>query len=417
MDKLSAYKNQPINSLPRSVSKSSNMYFLEFALIVFFFFYYLLPAFNALIEFTMVLFLGIGYLAYIFIRESFWRTQIIVFLCIVFGISVLFLLLTDTASITAGVSNMGLKRIFSKAFQFFTMFFPVCLCVRIYTKASEKQKKVLFWIMVILFSFVTINTFIELMTNASASRNWEEFAQQSENNVGTYSFIYAVPMLITALTSRLFLQRGPKNILVVGIIVFLFLFLVSAQYTLALLISVVGVALQISANMKTTAGKILLWMVFAGLLFLMPTALEMLSEVVESEDMSVRLAELASFFGSGDASGYNLNGRFDLYGKSIKAFLNSPIIGNRRLSFDGHATLLTVPADIGIAGFLGLWFMIFKSKKYVSIIMKDRKRQFTPIVICLILMGLTNPIHSAAPALFAAWLIAPMVVKIGDNNG
>ena len=268
-----------------------------------------------------------------------------------------------------------------------------------------------------MFSIVIVNTFTELMTNDTASRDWTEFSTQSENNIGTYSFVYIVPMLITALVSLFYTQKGFKKLLVVAVIVFLFVFLLSAQYTLAILISVIGMALQLSANMKTSAGKMLLWLLFIGLLFLMPTAFEMLAESIESEQISIRFKELAAFFGGGDASGYNLNGRLELYLKAVVAFVNSPIIGNRTLKFDGHATLLTVPADIGAFGLVGLWLLMLKSYKYVSALMGERKRHFTPVFVCLLIMGFTNPIHAAATALFGTWLMAPMIIMIGDNNG
>ena len=410
-------KKKDATPIPTTVSKANNLYFLEFFVILFFFAYYLLPAVNSAVPFMVALTLSIAYTLYLFVREPDWRTTIAGFLLICASISLLFYFLTETGTISTSVSNYTIKRLASKMYQFMMMFFPACLFVRIYTKASATQKRILYWAAIIMFSIVIVNTFTELMTNDTASRDWTEFSTQSENNIGTYSFVYIVPMLITALVSLFYTQKGFKKILVVGVIAFLFAFLLSAQYTLAILISVIGMALQLSANMKTSAGKMLLWLLFIGLLFLMPTAFEMLAESIESEQISIRFKELAAFFGGGDASGYNLNGRLELYLKAVVAFVNSPIIGNRTLKFDGHATLLTVPADIGAFGLVGLWLLMLKSYKYVSALMGERKRHFTPVFVCLLIMGFTNPIHAAATALFGTWLMAPMIIMIGDNNG
>ncbi len=411
-------KRTDISPIPKSVSKSNNLYFLEFFLILFYFAYFLLPAVNSAVPFMAALFIGLAYVAYIFIREPEWQITIAGFIIIVFGISLLFYFLTDSLTISVSVSNYTLKRIASKMNQFFMMFFPACLFVRIYTKASKTQKRILYWAAIIMFSVVIANTFVELMTNDTASRDWTEFASQSENNIGTYSFVYIVPMLVTAIAGSMYLQKGiGRKLIAILSIIALFIFLLSAQYTLAILISAIGIALQMSVNMKTAATKTLLWILFISLLFVMPMIFEVLAETIESEQISIRFRELAAFFGGGDASGYNLNGRFELYWKSIQAFFQSPILGNRKLGFDGHATLLTVPADIGIVGLLGLWALILKSKKYISALMGERKKQFTPVFICLIIMGFTNPIHAAATALFGAWLMAPMIIKIGDNNG
>ena len=409
-------KKKDVTPIPRTVSKAGNLYFLELFVILFFFAYYLLPAVNSAVSFMAALILAIAYTVYIFIREPEWRATLAGFLLVALSISFLFYFLTETKTISIDVSNYALKRIASKMYQYVMMFFPACLFVRIYTKASTTQKKILYWAAVIMFSIVVVNTFVELMTNETASRDWTEFSTQSENNIGTYSFVYLVPMLVTALVSLLYTQKGFKKLLVVGVIAFLFIFLLSAQYTLAILISVIGMALQLSANIKTSAGKALLWMLFIGLLFLLPSTLELLAESIESEQISIRFKELAAFFGGGDASGYNLNGRFELYWKSIEAFLKSPIIGNRQLSFDGHATLLTVPADIGIFGLFGIWILLFKSKKYVSAAMGERSRLFNPVFVCLIIMGFTNPIHSAITALFGTWMLAPMIIKTGEEN-
>ncbi len=399
------------------VNKTQNMFIFEIIIVLFFFAYSLLPVVSSAISFMGPLFLGIGYLAFIFIREPKWRQQILVFLLAVVTISVMYYILTDTTTISSSVSNYGLKRIFSKINQYFMTFFPACLFVRIYTKANYKQRRFLYFAAIVMFAIVMVNTFTELLVNDRASKNWSEFAEQSENNVGTYSFVYAVPMVITALTSLLYTLRGlGKKMIIIGIIAFLFTFLLAAQYTLALLISIIGIALQISANIKSATFKILLWLLFASILFLMPAILETMANAVQSEQIATRLKELSAFFGSGDVSGYNLSGRMELYWKAILAFLKSPIIGNRRLSFNPHATLLGVPADIGILGIYLLIMLIVKSKKYVSQLMGDRAKQFAPVVWCVVFMGLTNPIHSAFTALFATWLLAPMIIMIGDKN-
>lgn len=417
MNNTNAIRMQRADNSLLQVNKTQNMFIFEIIIVIFFFAYYLLPAVSSAISFMSALFLGLGYLAFIFIREPKWRRQIFVFLIAVVTISVMYYMLTDTSTISSSVSNYGLKSVLSKINQYFMMFFPACLLIRIYTKASYKQRRFLYLVAMVMFTVVMVNTFTELLINDRASKDWSEFATQNENNVGTYSFVYAIPMLITALTSLLYTLKGiGKKIIIVGIIVFLFVFLLAAQYTLALLMSILGIALQISANIKSATFKILLWLFFASILFIMPMILEAMANAIESEQIATRLKELSAFFGSGDASGYNLNGRLELYWKAILAFFKSPIIGNRRLGFDPHATLLSVPADIGVLGISLLIMLIVKSKKYVSQIMGNRTKQFVPVVWCLIFMGLTNPIHNAFTALFATWLLAPMIINIGRGG-
>lgn len=411
--------SQAINNSVPFVDSAENrkMNFLEYFVILFYAAYYLLPAVSARVTYMIPLFLGLAYLAFLFLYEPNWRMPIIVFLFTVVMISFLFFTLTETSTISTSVSNYTLKRITSKMYQFFMMFFPAYMFARVYTTASQKQKRFFFTVIFIMFAIVVVNTFIELMTNNSASKNWSEFAEQNENNVGTYSFVYAVPMVITALVSLLYSMRGAgKRLVVLGIIAFMLAFLLSAQYTLALLIAIIGIALQISTNIKSIAVKLLLWLVFIGALFLLPTVLDLLANTIKSQQIATRFKELASFFGSGDASGYNLNGRLELYGKSIEAFIKSPILGNRKLNFDGHATLLTVPADIGISGLIGLVVLFKSAKKYVSLAMGNKAKKFVPTFLCLLIMGFTNPIHAASTALYGTWMMAPIIVMLGDKE-
>lgn len=417
MNNTNAIRTQKADNSLLQVNQTQKMFIFEIILVLFFFVYSLLPVMSSIMSFMLPLFVGIGYLAILFVLEPKWRQQILVFIAAVGIIAVMYYILTDSIIVSSTASNYGVKVIMTTLNQYFMTFFPALLFVRIYTKASYTQRRFLYLVAMVMFAIVMINTFTELLTNDRATKDWSEFSTQSENNVGTYSFVYAVPMVVTALTSLLFTLKGiGKKIIIVGIIIFLFVFLLAAQYTLALLISIIGIALQLSANIKSATYKLLLWLAFASVLFLMPIILEFMSESIESEQISTRLKELAAFFGSGDASGYNLNGRMELYWKSIVAFFKSPIIGNRRLGFNPHATLLGVPADIGAFGLYLLVMLIVKSKKYISQLMGDRAKQFTPVVWCVVIMGLTNPIHSAFTALFATWLLAPMIIKIGDKN-
>ena len=163
-------KKKDAAPIPTTVSKAGNLYFLEFFVILFFFAYYLLPAVNSAVPFMVALTLSIAYTLYLFVREPDWRTTIAGFLLVCASISLLFYFLTETGTISTSVSNYTIKRLASKMYQFMMMFFPACLFVRIYTKASATQKRILYWAAIIMFSIVIVNTFTELMTNTKLFR-------------------------------------------------------------------------------------------------------------------------------------------------------------------------------------------------------------------------------------------------------
>ena len=137
-----------------------------------------------------------------------------------------------------------------------------------------------------------------------------------------------------------------------------------------------------------------------------------ISSNVKSAQISLRFRELANFFSSGDASGYNLEGRLTLYWETIKAFFASPLYGNRTLNFDGHATFLTILSDTGILGGIPFYILYFMTKKKIETIIEDTTRLFTIPFLMLVIMGLTNPIHAAYPVGFAIWFIAPLILSI-----
>jgi len=381
--------------------------------------YYLLPVISVRIPLVIALAIALIYVAYLYVQYQKASRYYLLVVGSALIISIFYLFLTNTATITQDVSNYELKRLFSKFNQVFMAFFPVMLFLRMQTKATTKQKRIICWTAIVLFAYVLINTLLELLVNADATRNWSDFSEQSENNVGTYAFVYVVPIILSCIPYLFVRFKRPLfRFLIVASAMLLFLFLFLAQYTLALLIGIIGLFIQINIVIKDKKLKTVLWLCLLLIVFSLPVTLELLANVVPSGQMAIRLKELASFFGNGDSSGYNLNGRLSLYMQSIKAFFNSPILGNRKLDFDGHATFLTVPADIGIFGAFFFFALYHLAKKQIKQHCENYK-YFLPAFICLVLMGLTNPIHSAFPLMFAVWFIIPLIIicaKKEDEN-
>ena len=416
-----AFTNQYVETAGRSNSNNKRLSVIELLFFTVLDLYYLLPSFNVSISFLVVLLACVGYTALLCVLDS----KKMEFYILLFGmsivISVMYYFLTDTSTINAGVSNYALKRLISKFQQVFMSFFPLLIFYRMATRASKKQKIFLLLVMVGVFFYVLINTTIELAVNENATRSWGEFDEQSEKNVGTYAYVYAVPIILSFLPYLSSTVRGKNSgyrILIIAIEVFLFGFLLFAQYTLALLISIIVLTMQILSNIKDGTNKVLLWGAVLLSLLLLPTILSFLATNVPSKQMATRLREIASFFSTGNANSDNLGGRLDLYWGTIKAFFRSPILGNRRLAFDGHSTFLTVPADIGIMGgacFISIYALAKKS--IGEIFTKNQALIFKPAFFGLILMGLTNPIHSADPLAATVWLFVPlMIIVFGEKK-
>ena len=389
---------------------------IDLVAVIFFSAYYILPSVNGSMNRFLVLFVGIAYFGYVLFKD---RKIGISFISIFAAVTILafaFLILTDTKTISESASNRLLKIFMSKFSQYFFMYLPGLLLIRTLKTATREQKKLLLVILVALFAVVLYNTFLEILNNPDAIRHWEEFADMEDENIGNYYFVYSVPIVIVGISVCMAKLKGFRKLICLGMIAVLFLFLLQASYTLAILIAILGFALQIFLSFKSPVTKILFVIVAVIAAFFIPDLLLFIANNAASNNMSVRFMELYSFFTSGDSSGYNLNGRLTLYGMSIQAFFNSPIVGNRSLNFDGHATFLTVLADTGIIGGIPFYYLLFSMNKRMKALLNENAINFLPAFFCLLLMGFSNPIHNSLPLAFAVWFIVPLIINTLINK-
>ena len=398
--------------------KQNKLPLAEFLLYVFFIYYYIMPsAFN---DVPLIISLGIGflYVTYVlFFTHTNKRVSEIImsFLgCIIF-VTFCYYLLTETKTIDTSVSNYDLKRFLSKFQQLFFTFLPVLFTYRVLKHGDKKQTKILLTISALFILYVVFKTFNELSANDSATRVWTDFSSLSAKNIGTYNFVYAVSVSIPVAFALFLNTNKPKE--KTGLFIYVaigFVFLIMASYTLSLLISAILCYLALFLNTKTKFIKSVALIITPLILILLPTLLDFTATyIVPRESMAKRITEVSKYF-SGEAMGYNLNGRITLYRDTLKAFFQSPIIGNSSLHFDGHATFLTVLSDIGLLGSVPFYWLYFSSHKKIGNILgvKSQKRCFLIAFLSVFLTGCVNPIHSALPLPMVAWFIVPLATKI-----
>lgn len=387
---------------------------IDIIVIIMFAAYYILPSVSSKYTFMVPLLLGIVYIAFIVILDSMKiSTVIIKYTLLIVFIALVYMLFTDASSIAQDVTNRGAKRFISKFYQIFMMFFPILLLNRAEKNFTLKQKKFVLLVSLFLYGYVMLTTAKELTLNPNITRSWSEFSESSTNNIGNYYFVYAIPILIVLCTMfALRIEIIGLKIVMIALIVFQIYFLFIAQYTLSVIIGLLGIGFVLFLNAKKQTSRYFMICIFVFLIILLPSILHFAVAYVPSEQMAVRLNELYNFIVGEDVIGYNLNGRLTLYIDSIKAFLSSPIWGNQSLSFDGHATFLTVLSDTGILGGIPFYYLYFSSNNRVKRIICDNKRQFLPVFIMLLTMGFTNPIHTALPLMYATWFLAPLIISV-----
>ncbi len=390
---------------------------LEIITVIFFSVYYILPSMRSSVNFMLPLILAIFYIGYLWLKDvEVSRSFAGVFVCVVI-VAAAYTLLTDTKTISGEISGAGVKQLISKINQYLLMYLPALFFVRINKTADEKQKKTLLAVMSVLIIYVIFETLRELEIDSNAIRQWEQFTDLEDSNIGNYYFVYSIPIIIAIFAVCIQKFKVSRKVLCLAVITFLFYFLIKAQYTLAILIAMLGIVLQIFFSIKNVAAKIIFLVAATVGMFFVSSFFLFVADNISSEQISVRFRELYEFFGSGSTDGYNLNGRLTLYRKTIIAFFKSPIWGTRSLGFDGHATYLTVLSDTGIIGSIPFYYMLVAAKKNVKTYLGDAAKMFTVAFFCYVCMGLTNPIHSSMPLSWAVWFIAPLAIDTFFNRG
>ena len=326
------------------------------------------------------------------------------------AIAVLFYLLGDAR---------GLVDIIAKLSDYLSSCFPALLLAWFYPRSTRKQRWIIVTVAFVLYFFVLNTTYQELQIDERATRSLQDDLERREENVGTYDFTYASGVLIPFLgicfvSSK---EKWKKALFLIGIVI-MFSLMLSFQYTIALLGAVIGlITIPILRIKKKVYG---IFYVLGAILFLwiLPSILSWLSEIVTSEDIAVRLIEMIDFLKEGDLSTANLGGRLEIYGKAIMAFLTHPFTGNRVLTFDSHSTILAVFARLGIWGGIIYISMLVKMKKQTDSVLKVKKEvwKFLPIFVYLIFMALTNPIHSAPTTGVMVWFVTPLAVSLLEQE-
>ncbi len=387
----------------------------EIGLIAFLLIYYLLPSASNSVPFVLSVAIGFVYIFYILTTSVLTKDvadKMFKMLIAIVFVTFCYYFLTVTHTVGTQVSNYDLKRFASKFQQLFFTFLPIIVSYRIFSFAKKGQINFLIIVSLIIVVYVMIRSLGELSVNDTASRVWSDFNEMAEKNVGTYNFVYAVSISLPGMFALFFHteSRLKKTAIIIYLIIG-FVFLVVAKYTLSLLISVAFcyVAILICAKSRTT--KVLTLVITPLLLVLLPMIIEFFALNVASGSMSIRLLEVASFF-SGEKMGYNLGGRIKLYKDTLEAFVNSPLIGNSSMQFDGHATFLTVLSDIGLVGAIPFYWLYFSSRTKINEFLPEKKMKncFLVTFLSVIATGFVNPIHAALPLPMMAFFIVPMVV-------
>ena len=397
--------------------EKKGMGLFEILLIAFFTAYFILPSFGARVPFMFVLMAALGYCLCIALFERKASPKVSRFLTMISVLVLVYVFTCETRTVALSASNRELKIFISKMNQYLMMFFPLLMFYRIKEHAGERNKRLLLFFSYALVAYVFVKTLIEMIANPGITRHWSDFAEISESNIGSYSFVYSIPYIAVIFGMFLLYARSSlAKIIFFGCIVVCFYFLLLAQYTLALLITIIGLVVLFVQVYDSVSIKALIVCLVIAFFVLAPYIFKWLADKVPSESMSIRFREISNFFSSGDASSENLGGRMTLYIHAIKDFFRSPLYGQKRLSYDPHSTFLNIMADTGVLGFTPFMYVFIGCNKVAKQLLGENAKLFIPIFFMLFAMGLTNPIHSTKQVSFAVWYIVPLTIDLYINK-
>ena len=235
-------------------------------------------------------------------------------------------------------------------------------------------------ILALCYSVTAVTTYIGLQQFPNASRElatgslgqYEEyFAMYRIMNIGGFTFVYYITLVIPLLIG--FVKKGIGNRIILVIMIAGFILTVlESQYTTALLLSLVSLVLFFANKVFNRKRSISFFVIAVVALTvistIVPTVLSSLSRNVDSEILSNRLEDLANMTNGGqteyvDDEG-DLSARMYHYTKSWDYFTGSAGLGTWQLDkIGGHSYLLDYMAIFGVLGlliFIIMWMTAWK---------------------------------------------------------
>ena len=254
--------------------------------------------------------------------------------------------------------------------QLLQLFFPSVLCFYLLTKNQKKRINWFVFLIIFAFSVTAITSIVGLMNDTSAARilatisdsQNDYFISLNLKNIGGYTTVYSL-VLIFPMLICLFKRNKLKKYQFFIILVTYCLYLIYAQYTIALILffsSGVFIILPRRINKKRLIFIIMALGVI--MLFIKPLLGDLfyyLSNNSNSNEVSTRLYVVGDLL-NGLNNTSEANTRTPLILNDINIFLKHPIFGSMFSEGginSGHSFILDILAKSGIIGGLALIIM------------------------------------------------------------
>lgn len=299
-----------------------------------------------------------------------------------------------------------------------------------YIKYEKKEtiKKLLYisTITIIIISIHTITILIKYPTLSRVlSTENPELSQDYINvkYVGGYGFIYGLVFIIISLFGMLKYATPKMKIVIIVTLIILGLTLLYAQFSIAILLTILGIILNIANinNLKKTITIITILMVLIlSMKYFILYALDFFSNKIEQQAIAIRILEIRNFIESGDLNNSeDFNDRVKRYKISIDTFWSDILALNAEKTIGGHSEILDEYAKYGIVVATISFLPILLYSKWVYSILhnnKAKKTWYIDIMIYLVLSTINTSMFIVTMILFTFGAPAIILNMEGEDN-
>lgn len=264
----------------------------------------------------------------------------------------------------------------------------------IYLIKSDDQKiaRRIFYIIALAYLATCVTTYIGCLAYPMASRalaamlsseDPELYAYYTSMNIGSFSFVYAIVLMLPLL---IYVVRDKRLNIIIGVVA-LFLVVMTVfitEYATALIFMIVSfVAFIFPKNFSLR--HILLAIFTVAIIYFTAKdyvghAFDVLAANVDSDILAERFQNLSDLLmGNEKSVEGDIESRVDIYNSSIVAFEASPIWGGSGITVGGHSFVLDNLGKFGMFGLITMFFMYnslyklfykrFKAQKYSGYIL------------------------------------------------
>lgn len=356
-------------------------------------------------------FIALGYLAYCGFVMPRYRNLIICYVgsCLLIAIMYQFM----TIPVTVRGSDVEMKYFYSNFSQYLLVFFPLAIYYRVQTYAGRWQTRIIFGVILLSSVFLIQAALAFTEINADILHTMDrKTLDDAEVDLQGYSYVYAFTFLIITCLA-LFRKARAKVVkyFSAAAVAYFVYFLFKAQFALAFVTTFISCLYLYYVTTRNRHYRVLVIIGLVALYFMLPSILEYFIELTrDSNVLNVRLREIYDSLTGNHSHNSDMQARFDLYRKCIEAFLYSPIWGNRYLDFNGHSTFLLGFAYLGIFGGTFICYTFYRAAKFVKAQLGDNYLYYKPLMLQLILMGITNPIQSCPSNFIMLFFVCPLLI-------